>query len=279
MRPLSYARPHDAATAVAMVRDDPAAAFLAGGTTEVDLLRIGVARHDLLVDINDLPYRDVEDRPDGGLRLGALARMTDVARDPRVAERYPAVARSLLLGASEQLRNMASMGGNLCQRVRCSYFRDGVSPCNKRDPGSGCAALDGLNRGHADPRHQPALHRDPPVGRGRVAGRVRRRRARHRAQRGPGDPDRRVLPAAGRHAARGAPARARGPDRRDRPAAGADRAALDVPQVPRPAVVRVRARLGRRRAGGRGRHGRRRAARARRGRHHAVAGAPRGGNA
>jgi xanthine dehydrogenase YagS FAD-binding subunit len=149
VRPLSYARPHDAATAVAMVRDDPAAAFLAGGTTEVDLLRIGVARHDLLVDINDLPYRDVEDRPDGGLRLGALARMTDVARDPRVAERYPAVARSLLLGASEQLRNMASMGGNLCQRVRCAYFRDGVSPCNKRDPGTGCAALDGLNRGHA----------------------------------------------------------------------------------------------------------------------------------
>jgi xanthine dehydrogenase YagS FAD-binding subunit len=149
MRPLSYARPDDAATAVAMVRDDPAAAFLAGGTTEVDLLRIGVARHDKVVDINDLPYRDVEDRPDGGLRLGALARMTDVARDPRVVERYSAVAQSLLLGASEQLRNMASMGGNLCQRVRCAYFRDGVSPCNKRDPGTGCAALDGLNRGHA----------------------------------------------------------------------------------------------------------------------------------
>jgi xanthine dehydrogenase YagS FAD-binding subunit len=149
MRPLSYARPHDAATAVAMVERNPAAAFLAGGTTEVDLQRIGVHRHDLLVDINELPYRDVEELPGGGLRLGALSRMSDVARDPRVRARYPAVSQALLLGASEQLRNMASIGGNLCQRVRCAYFRDGVSPCNKRDPGTGCAALDGINRGHA----------------------------------------------------------------------------------------------------------------------------------
>jgi xanthine dehydrogenase YagS FAD-binding subunit len=149
MRPLSYARPHDAATAVALVERNPAAAFLAGGTTEVDLLRIGVHRHDLLVDINELPYREVEELPGGGLRLGALSRMTDVARDPRVMARYPAVSQALLLGASEQLRNMASIGGNLCQRVRCGYFRDGVSPCNKRDPGTGCAALDGINRGHA----------------------------------------------------------------------------------------------------------------------------------
>lgn len=149
MRPLSYARPHDAATAVAMVQRNPDAAFLAGGTTEVDLLRIGVHRHDLLVDINELPYREVEELPGGGLRLGALSRMSDVARDPRVMARFPAVSQALLLGASEQLRNMASIGGNLCQRVRCGYFRDGISPCNKRDPGAGCAAVDGLNRGHA----------------------------------------------------------------------------------------------------------------------------------
>lgn len=149
MRPLSYARPHDAATAVAMVEHDPAAAFLAGGTTEVDLLRIGVHRHDLLVDINELPYREVEELPGGGLRLGALSRMSDVARDARVMARYPAVSQALLLGASEQLRNMASIGGNLCQRVRCGYFRDGISPCNKRNPGTGCAALNGVNRGHA----------------------------------------------------------------------------------------------------------------------------------
>lgn len=149
MRPLSYARPHDAATAVALVERNPTAAFLAGGTTEVDLLRIGVHRHDLLVDINELPYREVEELPGGGLRLGALSRMSDVARDERVMARYPAVSQALLLGASEQLRNMASIGGNLCQRVRCGYFRDGISACNKRDPGTGCAALEGVNRGHA----------------------------------------------------------------------------------------------------------------------------------
>jgi xanthine dehydrogenase YagS FAD-binding subunit len=149
VRPLSYARAADAAGAVAMVTAEPAAAFLAGGTTEVDLLRAGIARHDLLVDINDLPYGGVEELSGGGLRIGALARMNQAARDSRVVERYPGVSQALLLGASEQLRNMASMGGNLCQRVRCAYFRDGVSPCNKREPGTGCSALDGLNRGHA----------------------------------------------------------------------------------------------------------------------------------
>jgi xanthine dehydrogenase YagS FAD-binding subunit len=149
MRPLSYVRASDVDTAVATVLADPASAFLAGGTTEVDLVRIGVTQPDLLVDINPLPLSRVEDLPDGGLRIGALARMSDVAEEPAVVDRFPLVAQALLLGASAQLRNMASMGGNLCQRVRCGYFRDGVSPCNKRDPGSGCAALDGFNRGHA----------------------------------------------------------------------------------------------------------------------------------
>jgi xanthine dehydrogenase YagS FAD-binding subunit len=115
----------------------------------VDLIRQDVLRPRLLVDINDLPLDDVEDRPDGGLRIGALARMSDVARAPAVTDRFPMISQSLLLGASAQLRNMASMGGNLCQRVRCGYFRDVSWPCNKRDPGSGCAALDGFNRGHA----------------------------------------------------------------------------------------------------------------------------------
>jgi len=101
------------------------------------------------VDINDLPLAGIEDLPGGGLRVGALARMSDVARSPGVRARFPVISQALLLGASAQLRNMASMGGNLCQRVRCSYFRDTASPCNKRDPGSGCAALDGFNRGHA----------------------------------------------------------------------------------------------------------------------------------
>ena len=149
MRPLAYARAAAVEDAIALVAGDPASAFLAGGTTEVDLIRAGVARPDRLVDINRLPLADVEDLPDGGLRIGALARMSDVARTRIVAERFPAISRALLLGASEQLRNMASMGGNLRQRTRCAYLRDGISPCNKREPGSGCAALEGFNRGHA----------------------------------------------------------------------------------------------------------------------------------
>jgi xanthine dehydrogenase YagS FAD-binding subunit len=149
MRPFSYARVADADAAIAAVRERADGAFLAGGTTEVDLVRQNVLRPGLLVDINDLPLSGIEDLPGGGLRVGALARMSDVARAPGVSERFPVIAQALLLGASAQLRNMASMGGNLCQRVRCSYFRDVASPCNKRDPGSGCAALDGFNRGHA----------------------------------------------------------------------------------------------------------------------------------
>jgi xanthine dehydrogenase YagS FAD-binding subunit len=149
MRPFSYARAADPDAAIAAVRERADGAFLAGGTTAVDLVRQNVLRPGLLVDINDLPLSGIEDRPGGGLRVGALARMSDVARSPGVRERFPVIAQALLLGASAQLRNMASMGGNLCQRVRCSYFRDVASPCNKRDPGSGCAALDGFNRGHA----------------------------------------------------------------------------------------------------------------------------------
>lgn len=149
MRPLSYARAADAGAAIALVARHPEGAFLAGGTTEVDLTRQDVLRPELLVDINDLPLDDVADLPDGGLSIGALARMSDVARAAGVLARFPVISQALLLGASAQLRNMASMGGNLCQRVRCGYFRDTTWPCNKRDPGSGCAALDGFHRGHA----------------------------------------------------------------------------------------------------------------------------------
>jgi xanthine dehydrogenase YagS FAD-binding subunit len=146
---LTYSRARDVDDALALVAAGPDSAFLAGGTTEIDLIRAGVSRSGHLVDINDLPLTAVEDRPDGGLHIGSLARMNDVARAPGVVSRFPAVSQALLQGASEQLRNMASLGGNLCQRTRCPYLRDGVSPCNKREPGSGCAALDGPNRGHA----------------------------------------------------------------------------------------------------------------------------------
>ena len=149
MRPLSYARAADAGGAIALVARHPEGAFLAGGTTEVDLTRQDVLRPELLVDINDLPLDGVADRSDGGLSIGALARMSDVARAEGVIARFPMISQALVLGASAQLRNMASMGGNLCQRVRCGYFRDPTWPCNKRDPGSGCAALDGFHRGHA----------------------------------------------------------------------------------------------------------------------------------
>jgi xanthine dehydrogenase YagS FAD-binding subunit len=149
VRPLSYARAADADGAIALVARHPEGAFLAGGTTEVDLTRQDVLRPGLLVDINDLPLADVADRSDGGLSIGALARMSDVARAEGVIARFPMISQALVLGASAQLRNMASMGGNLCQRVRCGYFRDPTWPCNKRDPGSGCAALDGFHRGHA----------------------------------------------------------------------------------------------------------------------------------
>jgi xanthine dehydrogenase YagS FAD-binding subunit len=149
MRPISYARPTDVASAIVTVSADPERAYLAGGTTEIDLLRQGVVSPSGLVDINALPLKQIEDLADGGLRIGALARMSEVAEVPSVVERFPVIAQALVLGASPQLRHMASMGGNLLQRVRCSYFRDAFSPCNKREPGSGCAALDGINRGHA----------------------------------------------------------------------------------------------------------------------------------
>ena len=149
MRPISYARATDIASAIGTVSADPTRAFLAGGTTEVDLLRQGVVAPSGLVDINELPLKQIESLADGGLRIGALARMSEVAEAPGVVEGFPVVAQALILGASAQLRHMASMGGNLLQRVRCSYFRDVSSLCNKREPGSGCAAMDGINRGHA----------------------------------------------------------------------------------------------------------------------------------
>jgi xanthine dehydrogenase YagS FAD-binding subunit len=149
MRAFEYVRATDVAQAVAMVATDPAAAYLAGGTTQLDLMKDGVLSPDRLVDISPLPLRGIS-RDDDTLVVGALTTMEELAADPTIAERASFVREALLQGASTQLRNMATIGGNLLQRTRCRYFRDpSVAACNKRDPGSGCAAVGGAARMHA----------------------------------------------------------------------------------------------------------------------------------
>ena len=160
MRPFAFQRAADADEAVraaahpvspGLAQTESPTQFLAGGTTLIDLMKLDVMRPDRLIDINGLSRRHREIHGDEfGLRLGGLARMADVAEHPLVERDYPVIAQSLQLAASQQLRNMATLSGNVLQRTRCSYFRDvSWSACNKRNPGSGCAALDGVNRGHA----------------------------------------------------------------------------------------------------------------------------------
>jgi xanthine dehydrogenase YagS FAD-binding subunit len=149
MRPFEF---HAAATedeAVALLASHENARFLAGGTTLVDLMKHDIERPGHVIDINALPLTDVSAQPDGSLRVGAMVRNSDLAHHPLVRERFPVLSQALLAGASGQLRNMATTGGNLLQRTRCYYFRDGASPCNKREPGTGCGALHGHNRIHA----------------------------------------------------------------------------------------------------------------------------------
>lgn len=151
MHPFALARADDPAAAIAAHARDAQLAFIAGGTDLIALMKDGMALPDRLLDINGIPDMAlIEAHLDGGFRIGALARMSDVAADPDVRARFPVIAEGLLFAASGQLRNMASMGGNIMQRTRCAYFRDGdAPPCNKRQPGSGCSALHGLNRNHA----------------------------------------------------------------------------------------------------------------------------------
>jgi len=182
MNPFTYSRPQDIDSALAQIAANgagdtalassagpapapdlapavnpvtPAAAnqyevrFVAGGTNLLDLLKEGVLVAPKLVDINRLPFDRIEETPDGGLLLGALARNADTAYHPLVKERYPLLADAILAGASPQLRNMASNGGNLLQRTRCYYFYDVATPCNKRTPGAGCSAIGGVTRQHA----------------------------------------------------------------------------------------------------------------------------------
>jgi len=151
MHSFALSRADDAAKAIAAHAQDPQLAFIAGGTDLIGLMKDRAALPERLLDINGLPdMARIEALPDGGLRIGALARMSDVAADAGVRGRFPVIAEALLFAASGQLRNMASMGGNIMQRTRCAYFRDEDDlPCNKRRPGSGCSALHGLNRNHA----------------------------------------------------------------------------------------------------------------------------------
>jgi xanthine dehydrogenase YagS FAD-binding subunit len=151
MHPFSLSKAVDPEKAIAAHAEDPQIAFIAGGTDLVGLMKDRAALPERLLDINALPgMARIEALPDGGLRIGALVRMSDVAADMEVRRRFPVIAEALLFSASGQLRNMASMGGNIMQRTRCAYFRDeDTLPCNKRRPGSGCSALHGLNRNHA----------------------------------------------------------------------------------------------------------------------------------
>jgi xanthine dehydrogenase YagS FAD-binding subunit len=148
MKPFRYEKASGVASACVSAAH-PSAKFIAGGTNLIDLMKLQIETPEHLVDINPLPLRDIEETPDKGLRIGALVGNSAVAADIRVRRRYPLLSQALLSGASGQLRNKATTGGNLLQRTRCPYFYDTTKPCNKRVPGSGCAALGGLNRMNA----------------------------------------------------------------------------------------------------------------------------------
>jgi len=146
---FDYARPADIADAIKMKAADPAAKFIAGGTNLVDLMKYDVEKPMRLIDITRLPLKSVGETDDGGVRIGALVPNSDLAYHPLIERSYPLLSSAILAGASQQLRNMASTGGNLMQRTRCAYFYDVATPCNKRTPGAGCSAISGLNRNHA----------------------------------------------------------------------------------------------------------------------------------
>jgi xanthine dehydrogenase YagS FAD-binding subunit len=150
MNPFAYERAHRPDVAIEALARTSSSKFLAGGTNLVDLMKNGVEQPERIIDINRLPLAMIEPLPNGGLRLGALARNAETANHPFVRKQYPLLSRAILSGASPQLRNLATNGGNLMQRTRCPYFMDAASPqCNKRLPGSGCGALEGFNRSHA----------------------------------------------------------------------------------------------------------------------------------
>jgi xanthine dehydrogenase YagS FAD-binding subunit len=146
---FEYTKATDVTHAVRLIAANPTAKLIAGGTNLVDLMKQNVERPGRLIDISQLPLTEVEETADGGVRIGALVPNSDLAYHPLIGRKYPLLASAILAGASAQLRNMASTGGNLLQRTRCCYFYDTTTPCNKREPGSGCSAIQGINRMHA----------------------------------------------------------------------------------------------------------------------------------
>ncbi|MEO8892538.1 MAG: xanthine dehydrogenase family protein subunit M, partial [Coleofasciculaceae cyanobacterium] len=148
MKPFAYLRATEQNTAISTVSGDANSKYIGGGTNLLDLMKDNVEQPDRLVDINALPLANIE-ITSNGVKIGAMARNSDVAYDATIRDRFPLLSEALLAGASPQLRNMATMGGNLLQRTRCYYFYDTVMPCNKRKPGSGCGAISGFNRIHA----------------------------------------------------------------------------------------------------------------------------------
>ncbi|HET9239083.1 MAG TPA: xanthine dehydrogenase family protein subunit M [Oligoflexus sp.] len=149
MMQFSYQRSQDLPSALSHIRSARDAKFIGGGTNLFDLIKADVMRPAQVLDINQLPFHEITDNDQGGLRIGALVTNSDVAWNPLITARYPLLAKAILAGASPQLRNMATTGGNLLQRTRCYYFYDKATPCNKRSPGSGCGAIGGFNRIHA----------------------------------------------------------------------------------------------------------------------------------
>jgi len=161
VKPFRYDRAGDISGAVSTLAREPTGVFLAGGTNLVDLMKLGVMEPDVLVDVRRLTSLGIEDLPDGGLRIGAAVTNSELAADRRIRSRYPVLSQALLSGASGQLRNLATTGGNMLQRTRCAYFYDTTTPCNKREPRTGCSALEGCNKDHAilgASRHCVATH-------------------------------------------------------------------------------------------------------------------------
>jgi xanthine dehydrogenase YagS FAD-binding subunit len=149
MKPYRYQRARDVPGAISTLAEEPDATFLAGGTNLVDLMKLGVVEPEVLVDVRRLTSDAVEELEDGGVRIGAAVPNSDLAADRTIRSRYPVISQALLSGASGQLRNLATTGGNLLQRTRCVYWQDTTTPCNKREPGSGCSAIEGHNKNHA----------------------------------------------------------------------------------------------------------------------------------